>query len=502
MKLPFLRISLCSVYSVFVVGSAYAAQSETTGSLYPADIVSLAEPAATTQRSDNRATSKPKTLPTQNGALAIALGDATRAVTASRPSADFEIMIREAVGRQPVFHAQISALDETRAERRLARSALYPQLSAQLSGDFALSQDFSTDTTNVVESLRPNERVTAGFSVSQLIYDGGATFNRVRAARARHREFENALTTRINDLALNSLTAYHDALTHQALLTLAIAFIERHEEILNNVRDRQRLGASSRADVTQASARLAAAQARFAEISESARLSEIRYEDFFREEPGILRRPIIEGDTASDRKETVSRALEENPELAAAAARADASQSEFKAAKKSRLPEFRVSLDATRFDVFDSGDDFDVRAGLNLNYDLFNGGARSATIAQARSRASQDRFGEEQMRREIERDAAIAFEQVVGAKARLIALEAAVIAHNKTRDLVLERYKLARGDLIDVLQAESDFFDASVSYITGLSSFDLVQYALMEHTGELTRRFSPRDPGRQGETIE
>ena len=486
------------VFSTALYGLSYnaAATARQDGqSLYPSDIVAPVQAA----NSDTSAPQQLQSILTEpkniSDELSDALGAAAFVATPTQSTSEFERLIREAIGRRPVFHAQLSALSETRAGKRLARSALYPQLSAQLSGDYVLTRDFGETTDNVVESLRPTEQVTAGLSVSQLIFDGGATSNRIRAARARHEEFEHALSTRINELALTSLSIYHDALTHQALVSIASDFIKRHQEILENVRERERLGARSKADSTQAAARLAAAHARFAEIRESAQLADIRFQEFFQGDQQKLQRPIIDVEYARTRDEAVDLALAGSPELAAASARANASKAEFKAARSARLPELRASVDAVKFDIFDSGDDFDIRAGLNVNYNLFGGGARSATIAQAGSRAKQDRFGEDQMRRDIERDAAISFERVHGARARLVALEAAVIANNKTRELVLERYKLARGDLIDVLQAESDFFDSSVAYLSGLTNLDLVKYELMQNTGELTERFAPRDAG-------
>lgn len=425
--------------------------------------------------------------------LEKALGPAAYLLAPQAAGAVFNVKIRRAVGAHPAYHAQASTLDEARAERRRARAALYPQLSTQLNGDYTLTRDFADDTDNVVESLRPREQFTAGVSASQLVYDGGATFQRIRSARARDSEFKNALSTRINDLSLTALSAYHDLATHQALVVLGDAFIRRHESILADVRERERLGAGSRADVTRAVARLAAARARVSEIRESKQLAEIRYIEFFNETPGVVARPALAGLSVDNRDAAVDAAFANNPEIAAAAARADAQRAEYKAAKGARLPEVRLSVDAVKFDVFESGDDFDVRAGVNLNYNIFTGGGRAAEIALAATRARQEKFNEEQIRREVSREASIAFERRAAAASRLEALGEAVIAHDETRALVLERYRVARGDLIDVLQAENDYFEAGIAYLTGLANGDMAAYALMEHTGDLLRLFSPQN---------
>ncbi|WP_428406974.1 TolC family protein [Hyphococcus sp.] len=471
------------------------------GSVYPTETVepvrqaSLQEPPLQTveqpaSRSRPRAGIDPK--------LEKALGAAGYLVSQENTAADFNAAVRRAVGRHPAYHAQAANLDEAGALRRQAKSALYPQLSTQLRGDYSLTRDFAADTDNVVESLRPREQFTAGVSASQLIFDGGATINRIRSARSLDEEYRNALETRINDLALNALTAYHDVAAHQALAAFSRDFIKRQERILGDVKERERLGAGSKADVYRAEARLAAARARLAEINESKRLADVRYEEFFSEPPPLLARPAFDTPDVTGRNDTIATALEVNPEIAAAEARADARQADFKAAQSSRLPEVRLSVDAVKYDVFDTGDDFDVRAGVTVNYNIFGGGARAAEISLARSRAKREQFNEAQVKQDIAREAAVAYERLQGADERLAALGDAVIAHDVTRDLVLERYKLSRGDLIDVLQAENDYFEAGVAYVIALSGRDMANYSLMEHTGDLLRLFSPQNEYQNG----
>jgi len=471
------------------------AQTEASGSLYPTDLAAPVQVIATTDSVQTKPTQrKPQAAREVIGdpGLTKALGPAGYLLNPMDVSEEFSSAIRYAVGRHPAYHAQISALDETRFERRRARAALYPQLSTQLRGDYSLARDFDPNTDNAVEALRPREQFSAGISASQLVFDGGATFQRIKSARARNAEFENSLTARTNDLALASLTAYHDFATHQALVALGEAFIARHTKILNDVRERERLGAGSKADVTRAIARLAAAQARVSEIRESKQFAEIRYLELFAETTGTLQRPSFDVFIADTRDQVVTEALNQSPDIAAATARTDASRADYKAAKGARLPEIRVSVDAIKYDVFDSGNDFDVRAGVNLSYNIFGGGSRAADISQAASRTRQSQFSEDQIRQEVARDAALAFERVEGASFRLRALETAVIAHDETRELVLERYRVARGDLIDVLQAENDYFEAGVSYLTGLANRDMAVYGVMEHTGDLIRFFSPQ----------
>jgi outer membrane protein TolC len=182
--------------------------------------------------------------------------------------------------------------------------------------------------------------------------------------------------------------------------------------------------------------------------------------------------------------------------VAAAAARTESADAERRAAKASRLPELSATVSGTSFDVLNGAEDYDVRAGVNMRYDFFAGGARGAEISRARSAAEQQQFEEDRVRLEVERDAAIARERREAASERLAALEAALVANHEARAMVAERFLAARGDLLDVIQAENDWFEAGVAYLSGLAGRDMASYELMEFTGDLLRFFSPREEDR------
>lgn len=455
--------------NVFVL-SAYASAAE--GSLYPKD--------ATIAKSD----------------LARSLGRAGYVVDIIGVNDEFNNRVQAAVASHPVLDAQTSEAAIARAEVKAARSALYPRISANANADYVIARRFNTGTSNVVESLKPDEQVNAGVTASQLIFDGGATFARIKSAKARRTASGHTIDARINELALAALSAYHDVAVHQAILALGSEYVAHHEKLLSDVRERERAGAGSRADVLRAEARLAAARSRVAQIKETARIADVRFAEYFRTSPETLKFPSYEAVAVGTREEAVALAFQKNPIVAAAAARTESAEAERRAAKASRLPELRASVSGVSYDVLNGAEDYDVRAGVDLNYDLFAGGARGAAISRARSAADQQRAEEERLRLEIERDAAIAFERREAANERLAALESALVATFEARSLVAERFRASRGDLIDVIQAESDWFEAGVAYLAGLADRDMSSYELMEFTGDLLRFFSPRDEDR------
>lgn len=440
----------------------------------------------------------PKEASVAKAGIAAALGRAGYAVDSLGVNAEFNLKIQAAIGDHPILAAQSSQAAIARAETRAARAALYPRLTADANADYVIARRFNSGTTNVVESLRPDEQVNVGVSASQLLFDGGATFARIKSAKARRTEASRSIDARINELALAALSAYHDVAVHQAILSLGSEYVAHHEKLLADVKERERAGAGARADVLRAEARLAGARSRVAEIKESARVADVRYAEYFRAAPDKLQFPNYESVAVGSRDEAIALALQKNPVVAAAVARTRSADAERRAAKASRIPEIRASVTGTSFDVLNGAKDYDVRASVNMRYDLFAGGARGAGISRAKSAAEQQQFEEDRVRLEIGRDAAIAFERREAANERLDALEAALVANNEARAMVAERFRAARGDLLDVIQAENDWFEAGAAYLAGLADRDMASYELMEFTGDLLRFFSPRDEDRVG----
>ncbi len=467
------RCLSCAAALLIAPWSSHAAPKSYQGSLYPKQQM-RAEALA------------------DDGLPSAALLSATPA-----PDGAFEALIASAILRHPLLAADQSQAAIARAETRAARAALYPRLSASIDADYVIDRRFASSTTNVVESLRPDGQVNAGLTASQLVFDGGAAFSRIKAARARARAHDRTIEARVNDLALRALSVYLDAAVQQGMAALGSEYVARHERLVRDMKERERLGAGARAEVLRAEARLAAAKARAADFAESARLSEIRYLEFFGEEPPALAFPELLLTGVSTREEAIAQAFANDPALAAALATTDSLRAEVGAAKGRRLPEIRANLSSVSYDVLNGAEDYDVRAGVNFNYDLFTGGARSAEIARAKNNAERQSREEDLVRREIERDAAIAFERQSTAKARLEALEAALGANRQARDLVAERFRASRGTLLDLIEAENDWFEAGVRYLSGRADRDMASFALMEFTGDLLRRFSPREEDRQ-----
>jgi adhesin transport system outer membrane protein len=79
-------------------------------------------------------------------------------------------------------------------------------------------------------------------------------------------------------------------------------------------------------------------------------------------------------------------------------------------------------------------------------------------------------------------------------EAQLAALENSYIASRQSRDVLAERFRVARGTLFDLLESESGYFGVAASYIRAITELDAARYVLLSRTGRLLPTLSIEPP--------
>lgn len=402
---------------------------------------------------------------------------------------DFRSRIGKAIETHPSVQESINVQREARQVRSEIRAGLLPRVDLQFNGDYSLARDFGDDPDNIIERSRPRTRTDANLVGEQLLYDFGATGARIRAASARIRAAEAEVRSVANDAGVRAITAYYDVLAYQTLVDIGQDFVKRHRDILADTQLRFQQGYGAGGDVARVESYLASAEGRIARFERQLATARARYQESFgAPPPERLMRPAPPATAAKSAEEAVSLSAKA-PEVAAAKAREASAEREWRAARADRLPRITGVVDATQYDVLDQGSDYDVRGRVVLRHNLFAGGRTTARANQALARYRQSEFAAERAANEASRDAGIAFEDVRVLERQVDTLERAYVANRRTRDLFVEQFKVSRGSLLDVLQAEQDYFEAATEYLQGATELDVARHVLLDRTGELLDHF-------------
>lgn len=403
---------------------------------------------------------------------------------ASRASfEEFRQVIAATVARHPARAEQEAVADEARAVLAEARQRQRPSADASITSYRVISREFSNDPENIIERSRPDQRTDALLSVQQTVFDFGAGDSRVRAAGARLRAAALESEATSDRVALSAIAAWYDIFAYRALTILTATFAESQRELRASVEERVRSGVSAPGDVARVESYIASAETRLAQFRRQLANAEARFAELAgAPAPGAVERAPAPPSPVQTR-DAAALAATRSPAVQSAERLAEAARQEARAARSDRMPHVAVGVDAGRYGVFENDRDYDIRGRVAIRQRLFGGIDARADQLSARARATEARA--DRIREEASRDAAIAWSDVQALEEQLAALEASYVAARRSRDVIVERFRAARGSLFDVVAAEDTYFQAATAYIQAIAELDAARYVLLSRTGRL-----------------
>jgi len=407
----------------------------------------------------------------------------------------FRGLVDAAVERHPATQEAAAGTAEARSVVAEANERRLPSIDLSVSSYKVIAREFSNDPRNIIERSRPAQRTDATLTVQQTVFDFGAGADRVLAAGARLRAAAADAEASADQVALSSIAAWYDVFAYRALVGLTDDFVRNQEELRAAVEERIRQGVSAPGDTARVESYLASARTRLAGFRRQLANAEARFTELTGSPPpaNLERAPVA--DLPNLTKDAASLAAMSAPQPRAAQAIADSARQEARAAKADRLPQVAVGVDAGRYGVFENATDYDIRGRVTLRQRLFGGTEARVAQSQARARSADARAT--RVRDEAARDASIAWTDVSALEEQLRAMEESYIASRRSRDVLVERFINARGNLFDVVAAEDSYFETATAYIRALSELDAARYVLLSKTGRLLAELGI-DPNRIG----
>ncbi|MDG1210234.1 MAG: TolC family outer membrane protein, partial [Paracoccaceae bacterium] len=274
--------------------------------------------------------------------------------------------------------ANLRATDETVS---IARSGMRPQVSATVTGSV-------TDTSiNGTPSGQTSETGSASLNASQILYDGGRTYNNTEGAIADVNAARSRLTSTEQNVLLAVVTSFSDVRRDQQFVSLANSNIRLITEQLRAARDRFDVGEVTRTDVSQAEARLAQAQADLAAREGALARSIQSYRRVVGQLPGDLASPPPLPPLPGGLQDAVQLAMDSHPEILAARFDEESARSDIASAQGALLPTVTLSGSLTYSEGGPNISNGQTSASIQaqVNVPLYQGGAGYAGIRQTQA---------------------------------------------------------------------------------------------------------------------
>jgi len=400
--------------------------------------------------------------------------------------------LREAVEHAINFHP------EMRRDRSFNRAAEHfvdenyagylPSLDFDISSGLEITD--SPTTRSAGFTGRPLWRTDAAAVLTQMLFDGFETQNRVASARFDALASGKTLVASGERVGFESVIAYLSLLEAQERLRVAEDDLAELSRVAGLVGSLVQGGRASRVDADQSDSRVAFSQAELASAQGEVRTAIARYTEIVGKAPGRLERPEApDFPEAEDLNAAIVAAMIENPEAQVTGAQLDARKADIEVERAPYAPRFDLELSGGFDNNQDGGlgEDNDVSFLVRMRWNVFNGFGDLARVRAAtfESHAAAKEDGE--VRRLIREDVRVAYLDLQTARDRLEPLRGDALAAGAVYQAYLQQFDVGTRSLLDLLDARNDLTDSAQALVTGEYDVLRAQYGLLFAMGRLLR---------------
>lgn len=429
-------------------------------------------------------------------ALALALAPALLALPQAAGAETLAGAMAKAYANNPDLNAARALLRAIDENVTIAKSGMRPRITGVAEAT-ATRTILDQPQLNILGKPIPGSRrsdiatTSYGITITQQIFDGFQTLNRVRAAEANVLANRESLRASEISILLAAVESYANIARDQQIVAIRKQNLAFLREQLNAANARLAVGEGTRTDVSIAAAELAAAEALLTTAVSQLKQSEAAYVQIVGEAPAGIKQPSPAA-KAMPRTldQAVATGMRENPSILAAQRGVEAAGYDVKAAEGSMLP--GVSLQGDLYkrgnDTTSSGDNLTGAISARLVVPIYQGGAEYGQIRQAKERLGQTQLLVDSARMEVQRTIVSAHAQFEAARAAIAATSAQIEAAQMALDGVVEERNVGQRTTLDVLNAQQNVLDARENMVASQREAVVASYSLLAATGQLTVR--------------
>jgi TolC family type I secretion outer membrane protein len=346
-----------------------------------------------------------------------------------------------------------------------------------------------TDTESEFFSGSGNSRPRGGeMNLIQPVYRGGRTLSETDSAELNVLSQRARLKAVEQDVLGDAIVAYLDVWRDQSILQLNIKNEQVLRRQLEAASDRFEVGEITRTDVAQSESRLARATAD--RIASEGQLSSSRA--VFQRVVGIypteLTEPAATGEIPQDLKDLIEISVKDDPRVVAALYAVQAARKDVRSVEGELYPSAQLRGRLAYEDDFGTSSTETKRAEVfaELNIPLYQQGAVSSRVRQAKQVASQRRIEVDETRQLAREDSIEAWEALVSARAQIVSLETEVRSQQIALEGVRQENEVGERTILDVLDAEQELLDAQVRLVSANRDQVVASYGVLRAMGRLT----------------
>jgi len=418
-----------------------------------------------------------------------------REIDTSKPLVLFEL-VDIAIGNNPTTRQAWENARAAEAKVKQAQSEWYPQVEISAEGA-GQKKDTNLDVND-----QDNIYARPGGEFTFLLLDLGGRNARIRGAIQDMLEANFQFNRSLQNLILNTETAYFELYSAQSQVEAATADLEDAGTAFYTARERHKVGLVSKLDVLQAESSYDQALYYLEEARGNVQTARAN----LAQELGLPADAVFEIACPAQKvpaylpRENVSllieEALMERPDIAAGRASLRSKAEAIRAADSDIWPSLTIgaSGNAGWYKYFGNeetaldrkyGHDYEYSGYFNVSWDIFDGFRNINKKREARSEMEKEREKLRQSELAASADVWTKYYNLKTAGKKFVFSEAFLESATASRELAARGYKTGLKDILDLLQAQSQLQDARSKLIESRKEVFVSLAELIHATGML-----------------
>jgi outer membrane protein len=400
-----------------------------------------------------------------------------------------EAALLRAYQNNPQLNAQRASVRATDEGVPQALSGYRPKVAVTASGGGQFTNQLANTSIGQKIEEGPQGPDAAGATVTQTLFNGNQTANKVRAAESQVSGAREGLRLLEQSVLLAAATVYMDYLRDAAILEVQRSNTRVLEETLRQTRKRYGAGLVTPTDVAQSEAQLAAGRTQ--ELAAEATLTTTRanFRRIIGNEPGQLAPGSpVDRYLPETLRDAADITLTENPNVTSAMYGIDVGFLNVKINEGALFPtvSLQASVQKTWQQTITQIRQFNASAAAQVSVPIYQGGAEYSLIRQSKETVEQQRFNLEQVRDQARADLITAWGQLLAGKAQIASSQAQVEASEIALLGTRKEATVGQRTVLDVLNAQQALVNARVALVTAQHDRVVASYAVLSSIGRLS----------------
>lgn len=400
-----------------------------------------------------------------------------------------EMAMQEALRNHPTVQAAEAFLEASKQDIHAERSGYFPEIAAGVAGGRIYGDNATTRGLSTTRGVGYSGYGEATASLTQPLFDGFATSNRLSAAKARERSANMELADARENLALRAAQSYIDIMRVHTALVMLKRQAHQVEDYVQRIKTSVDQGGLDEAAYQQALDVKATLDSFVADYEGQARVAEARYLEAVGHTPkGDMAVPAPDARyILLDVNRAIEAAKANHPALRSVQFSAMAAQHGIETEKASLFPEVNAELSALKSDKREllGGEIEDGRALLRMNWSFETGGGQFSRIDRKHHEYAEAQARIKETQRQVESQIRQSYAELETANKQLKFLDERLELNKKLFSTYETQFDAARVSLLQLMQADNQVFNIKLDKLNAEYRVIAAEYGVLASLGKL-----------------